>query len=194
MKEHEEHAKTHDNKTHVHEGMKHESLKVSNFESQPRKVRVSFSKISKEQFRKVVRGRDAELFEAFFQDALRAGWAKDCEVDRIRMAGLFHQVHRINQASIPGAVINKQWRLRDSTGNDENDVPLGLHLSEEDEHFATLLIRPAVEIPANSQPAVAMKAHAVDVDLSPEELRRQAMVREANISAFRAMTRPTVHS
>lgn len=171
--------------------MKHEFLKVSNFESQesqPRKARVQFSKISKEQFRRVVRGRDAKLFEEFFQDALSAGWAKDCEVDRIRMSGLFHQVHRRNEAKVPGAVINKQWRLRDATGNDENGVPLGLHLSEEDEHFATLLIRPPVEIPANSQPAVAMKTHAVDVDLSPEELQRQAMVRASNSAVLRAMS------
>lgn len=177
--------------------MLHESSKVSISESQQSqapKSKVQFSKISKEHLRKVVRSRDGALFEAFFQDALAAGWAKDCENDRIRMAGLFHQVHRNNKAHVPGAVINKQWRNRDSTDNDEDGHPVGLSLSAEDENFAALLIRPAAVLPSGSVAAVAMKSHAVDVDLSPEELRRQAMVREANVSAFRAMTRQTVHS
>jgi hypothetical protein len=187
-------------KTHEHEGMKHESLKVSSFGiaaiAAREKSKVPFSKISKEHLRKVVRGRDGALFEAFFQDALSRrlgeGLRERPDPDGRSVSPGASQQQGVD---VPGAVINKQWRLRDSTDRDEDAVPVGLHLSSRGREFCRVAHSSAGGDPRDLSAAVAMKAHAVDVDLSPEELRRQAMVLSFECdAALRAMQRQAVPS
>lgn len=145
------------NKTHA--SMQHESCRnsVSNrSDDDP----VQMTNISREHVRRIVREHDAPLFRAYFDDAVKAEWAKDCDADRNTMAALFHQVVRIGKAMDPGRVICKSWRDRKSTG-----PKTSLKLAKVDEEFATQLLR-VKDRPAGAVPVTPMRTSDGDFDES----------------------------
>jgi len=120
----------------THDSMPHESFRVS--KSKPSEAKgIRFGQIVPDHVRRIVRNRDGPLFESYFADALQAGWAKDCEADRLAMAALFHQVMRIGRAKDPGRVINRSWKNRESLNQKDR-----LKLATADEDFARELLRP----------------------------------------------------
>lgn len=113
--------------------MKHESFRNPVIESQPARM----TNIQPEHVVRIVREKDAKLFESYFLDAVAARWAKDCVQDRIRLASLFHQVTRIGKARSPGRIICQSWKTRDHP-----DPRKQLKLAGEDEDFARQLLQP----------------------------------------------------
>ena len=99
--------------------------------------------------------------------------------DRIRMAALFHQVHRIGEARVPGRVIHNRWKNRDKPGDE------GLRLADVDEEFARQLLRPRARPVVAIQPMQAATAG----ELSPEEIRRQMALKESDQRALATMDR-----
>lgn len=190
-----EHAKTHEIKTHesCSMSMPHELLRNSSEnktqESQVSEVksqsgpavskRVRFSCISREDATAIVRRNDVALFLAFFRDAAAAGWAKDCQTDRIKMAALFHQVVRIGEAKSPGAVINRSWATRDDPDEEKR-----LKLAGEDEEFARQLLRPSPMV--QRQPSMDEDPEAAD----RREERARKQIQLAAIAKFASERRP----
>jgi hypothetical protein len=132
-------SKKHEQEKHAyntHASMQHESFKIVSM-SGANGSRICMTKIYSEHVSNIVRQCDGSLFSEYFTDAVNAGWAKDCEVDRVKMAALFHQVARNKKAKNPGAVICKSWQNRDSSNS-----KLRLKLSQEDEDFGRLLLQP----------------------------------------------------
>jgi|GEM_PF-1739470 len=147
-------SEEHNNNTHA--SMKHESCRKSLL-NRSEDYRIRMTNILPEHVRRIVRERDGPLYLEYFADAVRAGWAKDCDVDRNKLAALFHQVVRIGKAKDPGRVICKSWKERDNKNPKQC-----LKLAKEDEDFATLLLRPK---PLTASPvAIApMKSSAGDL-------------------------------
>lgn len=160
--------------------MPHESLKSSAFESQQSPA-VKFSRIDSKHIAQIVRQGDAPLFRAYFADALHAGFAKDCDVDRLRMAALFHQVHRVGEARVPGSVIYKTWKNRDQPGEG------GLRLADLDEEFARKLLRPRA---SPDRPMFVSPIRVPDdCELTPDQIREQRTRGESNRVALATMER-----
>ncbi len=177
----------HANKTHA----QHESLKSSS-ESQstkPKSSAVSFRNITAAHVDQIVKRRDVELFDRYFRDLVKKEWARtdDSDRDRQRLAALFHQVARVDEADCPGSVIYAAWKSRDVMGEDSAGKPLGLRLSDDDEDFARELLRVRSD-PARSAAAPMLKP-SVSESLTPEQLRKQAEIRESYLKQVAVMQR-----
>ena len=145
---------------------------------------VKFSKIDPDHVKRIARQHDVGLFQAYFADALRAKFAKDTDADRIRMAGLFHQVDRIGEARVPGQVIHKRWKNRDEPGDK------GLRLARVDEEFGRLLLRPRAS--PDRRMIISPLRIPDDGQLTPEQIREQRQRAESNLQALATMQRLTV--
>jgi hypothetical protein len=158
-------------KHNTHESMKHESFRVS--DSRPSDgTGIRFGQIIPEHVQRIVRKRDGPLFECYFADAVGAGWAKDCDADRITMAALFHQVVRIGRAKHPGRVISRSWKNRDSQNPRHR-----LKLASTDEDFARSLLKPQ-KSGSSPSPVTPMRS-AEYFDTGPDaaqEKNRQAQI------------------
>lgn len=163
------HVHAHENKTHEHEAcsmsMGHESLKDSGgARAAPEATRpVRFTSIPPDHVRQVVGQTDRRLFALYWSDLIAAGWARDCEADRIQLAALWHQVARLGRARNPGGAIAAAWRDRETRP---------LQLSAADEDWARRLLRPT---PQARSPAATRPLQRPISD-EPTETRRQQML------------------
>lgn len=184
-----EHAKTHENKTHASCSMQHASFRNSGSESQKAAgdERVEFRAIPPEHVERIVRKRDRALFLKYFADAVHAKFAKDADDDRVRMAGLFHQVIRVGRSDSPGRVIHKSWKNRD-----DPDPKKRLSLAQIDEEFSRELLAPPPP-PPNALPAGAKRTPLINAEdlasgLTATDLQQQQERRAGNLQALRAMS------
>jgi hypothetical protein len=162
----------------THESMKHESFRVSDSMGADG-IGIRFGQIIPEHVQRIVRMRDGPLFESYFADAVRAGWAKDCDADRITMAALFHQVVRIGRAKHPGRVISRSWKNRDSQNPRQR-----LKLANVDEDFARALLKPQK---SSSSPApIAQLRSAEYFDTGPDAAQEKN--RQAQITSLQKLT------
>ena len=180
--------------THEHDH-DHESFRNSVFESQEShpgekagEPKICFGLIDANHANRIVTQSDVQLFNRYFDDAVAAGWAANCSDDRLRMAGLFHQVIRIGRAKNIGATIAGAWRNRDSPDM-LRGKPKALKLSHEDQDFASKLLRPKSQISdRKSEIANPLKVlpHCGD-EVSPTELTRINTLRAGNLAVLMAM-------
>lgn len=178
------HEQEHEYKNH--EFMNHEALQnvVVNEpqKSQGDPAAVRFSRIRTEHVRQIVQGFDAGLFEKYFADAIKAGWAKDCSVDRVRMAALFHQVVRRGQARSYGGTIAKSWKRR-------SDPKHPLQLIGEDEDFGRRMEKALDRIRHGAPAAELRRTGTCDgVDSEAEARRQEKLNGQAQIAALNLWT------
>jgi len=182
---HEHETKTHD---HVHEH-DHVSFRDSDFEPQsaerprPQTGTVRFSDIKPEHIQRIVRHRDTQLFEGYFADAVVAKFAKDCEAERTCMAAIFHQVHRVGKAEIPGRVIAKVWQRRN-----DSDPRKRPRLAKEDEDFARLLIRSPSALPGPAAGPIVVAIKAPADEFASEALLGQSVSKREQQERLRRFT------
>lgn len=167
----------------THDGMQHASFRVS-AANRSEGNGIRFGNILPEHVQRIVRERDGPLFESYFADAVQAGWAKDCEIDRLTMAGLFHQVVRIKRAKHPGRVINRSWQNRESP-----NLKKRLKLAQEDEDFASELFRrqAGAREPPQIQPLRSADAFSEE-QFALQDKRRQEQLAKLNSLSTRKET------
>lgn len=170
----------------IHEFMNHEAEQNVGV-NEPQKSQgdpdaVRFSRIRTEHVRQIVQGFHAGLFEKYFADAVKAGWAKDCSVDRVRMAALFHQVVRRGQARSYGGTIAKAWKRR-------ADPKHPLQLIGEDEDFGRRMEK-ALDRIRNGAPAAELRRTGTfdGVDSEAEARRQEKLNGQAQIAALNLWT------
>ena len=157
---------------------------------------VQFGTINPDHIRRIVQSQDGVLFDAYFHDALSAGWSRDTLNDRLRMAGLFHQVLRIENAKPAakkstnlGGVVGAAWKNRDSTEKRKNGTPKALKLSKADEEFASKLLRPKSTASAEQAIAIVNPLRQVDErgigDLSAADIQRQQEIQQRSLALLR---------
>lgn len=174
--------------------MRHESFRNSDSESQPsrpvrgqpaasgrQRPRIRFTRIEPEHVQRIVGKGDAALFGEYFADALAAGWAKDTDRDRIRLAALFFQVAG-SGATNPGAMINAAWKRRDSPAK-------GLKLTGEDEDKARALLRPPPVVQSGNRAVAVVSLQPPATEFTAADLAAQQARRVSNLRALAGMAR-----
>lgn len=153
---------------------------------------IRFGAINEDHVKRIVRHHDKALFDAYFDDAASAGWAPDTKDERLRMAGLFHQVIRIGRAEHIGKTIAKAWQNRDSKEK-RKGKPVALKLSQADQDFAAKLLRPQASRadPNASALQIVKPLRAIDSNddswLSREERQSQADTKARNLATLAVM-------
>ena len=154
----------HMNKTHDHGTMDHGTMDHVSFSNsfsnavdeptgnsvrppgrEPRNYEISITNLPESHINRIVKNYDSALFEDYFRDLLKGGWAKDCDNDRNQVAALFHHVCKLTELrrktkdpiAIPGAMLVKKWKHR-------KDPKRLLILTTADEEFASDLRRKSI--------------------------------------------------